>query len=45
MGAIIVLVVFWAETVRLWTLDGPKFPLIFLALCLAGAALSYLFDT
>ena len=36
--------VFWAEVVRLWIVDGPKLPLVFIALWLIGAVLSFLFD-
>jgi hypothetical protein len=34
--ALFVLVIFWAAVVRLWVADGPKIPLIFIALWLAG---------
>lgn len=33
---IFVIVVFWAAVIRLWVVDGPKIPLFFIALWLAG---------
>jgi hypothetical protein len=33
---IFVIVVFWAAIVRLWMVDGPKIPLVFIVLWLAG---------
>lgn len=31
-AGLVVLVVFWAEIVRLWLVDGPKIPLLFICL-------------
>ena len=31
-----VLIAFWGITIRLWILDGPKIPLIFMAIWLIG---------
>ena len=32
----IALIAFWALAIRVWILDGPKIPLMFIALWLAG---------
>jgi hypothetical protein len=36
--SIVVLVVFWAEIARLWLVDGPKIPLLFICLWGIGFA-------
>lgn len=36
MFALIALVAFWGVAIRLWILDGPKIPLVFIALWVLG---------
>jgi hypothetical protein len=32
----IVLIAFWVASIRLWVVDGPKIPLVFIALWIIG---------
>jgi len=36
----IVIIAFWTVAIRLWIVDGPKTPLIFIALWVGGLLLS-----
>jgi hypothetical protein len=36
MFGLIALIAFWAAAIKLWILDGPKIPLVFIGLWLAA---------